>query len=409
MPDQAPAPQAASAQPAAPADAGITIEKGFVGNSINQTRAQRIAASMQAAIAEVGEVSPEQRAREMAGEQPDLKPAAVETEEGAEAEAKPEPAKPAKGKAKPKEEEPEPPPVAAEAPIGVHELVHERRQLRAKHDARMRQVEQERASERQALQGHVERLRPAQEAFDAIEAGDMDAFAAAYSKARGGEAKGWNDIVDEITKAQGLPMYKEVRKLKAEQRARDDAEKQRQEQQRQQLQQQQRAQQEQQWLAGISNELATDEDPALAEISDVDPHFSRQVFGLQLAHNQSEGEILPTRIASERVLSNLYKNLTTWSSFFQKHAASPFIQKITGVRPPPPKKGEKSSASSDGESGTADRNGVRPRAAKPPPAVSQNRTAEASAMGRLSRREAISTFANRINAANLHGAGEPTE
>lgn len=413
MPDPAPAsPSSAQAPPAAAlpegggADQGLRIEQGFVGSSLNTSRAQRIQQALNAAVAEVGEVSPEQRAAEMAGTQPKHEKTAEATEEEP---AEPKEAAPekAKGEKKPKAEaktEPEAPP---EAVPGVHELVHERRKLRTNFENKHRQLEADYQGRLAQLQQHAQRLQPLHEAGESLLAGDFDGFAAAVGKAKGlTEVTDWNSLVNEATKVAGNPMYREVRTLKEQQRAAQEQLQRQQQAALQQQQQQARAQQEQQWVASIADDLTSDEDPAVSEIVDIDPAFAQHVYGTQKAHHSEAGEILPAREAAEKVLAPLWKNVKAWNDFFTKHAASPFIQKITGVRPAP-KKAEKGTASPNGESGTTDRNGVRQRAAKPPPAVSQNRTAEATAQAPMSRDALKRMWAEKMNATtNRANSGE---
>lgn len=403
MPDPAPATAPTSAAPQQPqaggetVDQGLRLEQGYVGSSLNTSRAQRIQQALNAAVAEVGEVSPEQRAAEMAGERPRHEKEAEATEEES---AEPKEAAPAKEKAKAKvKEEPEAAPEPAESIPGVRELIHERKKLRESHEKKARQLETDYQGRLANLQQHAQRLQPLHDAGEALLAGDFDGFAAAIGKAKGlTEVTDWNSLVNEATKVAGNPMYREVRTLKEQQRAAQEQLRRQQEQAQQQQQQQARAAQEQQWVASIADDLTSDEDPAVSEIVDLDPQFANHVYGTQRAHHQESGEILPAREAAEKVLAPLWKNVSGWNAFFTKHAASPFIQKITGVRPAPSKKAEKGTASPNGESGTTDRNGVRQRAAKPPPAVSQNRTAEASAQAPMSKEALKRSFAQRMNA-----------
>lgn len=403
MPDPAPAtpaaPQTAPASPeAAEPDQGLRIEQGFVGSSFNTPRAKRIEQALASAVAEVGEVSPEQRASEMAGERPARKETEATEEEAAETQEAAPPA-PAKGKGKAKAE-PEAPAPPAETVPGVHELVHERRKLRTGYETKHKQLEADYQGRLANLQQHAQRLQPLHEAGEALMAGDFDGFAAQVGKAKGlTEVTDWNSLVNEATKVAGNPMYREVRTLKEQQRIRDEQIQRHQQAQQQQQQQQARAAQEQQWVSSIADDLTSDEDPAVGEIIDLDPQFAQHVYGTQKSHHSQAGEILPAREAAEKVLAPLWKNVSAWNAFFTKHAASPFIQKITGVRPAPSKKADKGTASPNGESGTTDRNGVRQRVAKPPPAVSQNRTAEPAAQVPMSRDAIKRQWAERMNAA----------
>lgn len=416
MPDPAPASPAANQTPAAPAnpggeavDQGLHIEQGFVGSSLNTSRAQRIQQAMNAAVSEVGVVSPEQRAAEMAGEQPRHEKGAEATEEEP---AEPQETAPAKAKGKKEAKtEPEAPAAPAETVPGVHELVHERRKLRSSYEARNKQLEADYQGRLANLQQHATRLQPLHEAGESLLAGDFDGFAAAIGKAKGlTEVTDWNSLVNEATKVAGNPMYREVRTLKEQQRASQELLQRQHQAAQQQAQQQARAAQEQQWVASIADDLTSDEDAAVSEIVDLDPNFAQHIYGTQRAHHGEAGEILPAREAAEKVLAPLWKNVSAWNAFFTKHAASPFIQKITGVRPAPAKKADKGTASPNGESGTTDRNGVRQRAAKPPPAVSQNRTAEASAQGPMSGSAIKRLFAERMNAATNRANGDmPTD
>src|ERR1041385_2555952 len=191
------APQTAPASPEAVPDQGLRIEQGFVGSSLNTSRAQRIQQALNAAVEEVGEVSPEQRAAEMAGERPMH---AKEGEPTEEEPAEPKEAAPAKEKPKAKAKEEAKP--AAEPPPeqvpGVHELVHERRKLRKGYEDKHRQLESDYQGRLQQLQQHAQRLQPLHEAGESLLAGDFDGFAAAVGKAKGlTEVTDWNSLVND--------------------------------------------------------------------------------------------------------------------------------------------------------------------------------------------------------------------
>ena len=111
-----------------------------------------------------------------------------------------------------------------------------------------------------------------------------------------------------------------------------------------------------------------------------------QLHGLQ---TDPEAE---TKAAAEQTLKGLYSKWKQWGDFFEKHKASPLVQKISGVQvadqKPAPGTGNRSAARQG--------NG---QFKKPAPNVSQNRTAEASASGRLSDAELKRRFAREMEQA----------
>ncbi|HMG12337.1 MAG TPA: hypothetical protein VK571_04105, partial [Gemmatimonadaceae bacterium] len=201
---------------------------------------------------------------------------------------------------------------------------------------------------------------------------DFDAFAAALSPAIGDESiKDWNSLQQAALQSHGNPAIRETRKLRAQIEA-DKKARAEQEQAAKQTAAQQAAQaQQKQWRENISDELSTDEDPALAALPEIDEEFAGYVFSTQQKHWNEKDEVLPTKDAAEQTVRQLYAQLSKWNGWLETHKDSPFIKKILGVQP------TAKAALGSGNRPNAARKG-NGQFQKPPPNVSQNRTAEAA-------------------------------
>jgi hypothetical protein len=364
----------------------MEIEKEFVGNSMDTGRAEKISAAMDAAKAEVGgdkgsapskDESPRAQAIREAAQAIDEANAAEEAgDESGEATAPT--AKPrAKRAAAPAEETP------PEETIGISEVVQERRRLRREHDERGRKLNQSFAAREQQLQSTVQQVMPLVHAAECLQAGDMDGLARALAHFKGDASiADWKSLSREIERVAHVPGYSELRALRADQSRRDQMAHQQQQAHGQAQQQQARAAQEQQWVASIADDLTSDEDPAVADIVNVDPQFAHHVFGTQRRHHSESGEIMPPREAAKRVLGQLYKNVAGWQAFFQKHAGSAWLKEVMRA-------GGSTGSAAKPASRTAP---TRQAAPKQPPAKPS-----AAAASQKKRDELVKHFATEMN------------
>jgi len=250
------------------------------------------------------------------------------------------------------------------AAIAKNRAIYERKEAKLVGDVQRRE---------QAIQAAVTKYEPIYQAVQRlVDSGDFDAFAAALSPAIGDESiKDWNSLQQAALQSHGNPAIRETRKLRAQIEA-DKKARAEQEQAAKQTAAQQAAQaQQKQWRENISDELSTDEDPALAALPEIDEEFAGYVFSTQQKHWNEKDEVLPTKDAAEQTVRQLYAQLSKWNGWLETHKDSPFIKKILGVQP------TAKAALGSGNRPNAARKG-NGQFQKPPPNVSQNRTAEAA-------------------------------
>lgn len=326
-------------------------------------------------------------------------PAAAEGKEGA-AKAK---EKPAAAKAK---EEPEPETEegdeqeAAGRSVG-EAVIHERAKLRETFSKKAKALEATYAQKEQQIQGAIAKLRPLHEAAMAVEAGDFEGIAKALAAYAGIDTvKSWDDLQQEALKSAANPAYRETRKLRQEMEQQKAQQARQQHEAQQRYQQQQRAQQEGAYLNQIEEDLSEDIDQALADLLDVRPNIKNDIYQHIARHYQSTGgEVLPNRDAAEGWLKLVHQDVQQWQDYFERNKDSALVKKIAASFQKPNgtagRNGENGTASRNGadREGTASRNGVRKGRR---PAISQTRTSEASAAGRLSDEELIRHHAKRI-------------
>lgn len=355
-------------------------DASVAANAVDSNKATRIADVWERVQERMGGISDEANA-EVVANGGKVEPA----EKQAEAE------KPA-AKAKPKEEPAAKEPEAGEpghrdyaAAIARNRAIYERKEAKLVGDVQRRE---------QAIGAAVAKYEPIHNAVQAlVDSGDFDAFAAALAPTIGDPSiKDWNSLQQAALQSHGNPAIRETRKLRAQieadKKARAD-----QEQTAKQTAAQAAAQaQQKQWRDNIADEIATDEDAGLAALSEVDEEFSGYVFATQQKHwNDKEG-VLPTKDAAEQTVRQLYAQLSKWNAWLETHKDSPFVKKILGAQP------TAKAALGSGNRPNAARKG-NGQFQKPPPNVSQNRTAEAAPSGRPSNEELRRLYIQRMEDA----------
>jgi hypothetical protein len=345
-------------------------------NATDQGRAVSVAEAWKAVQDKLGEIKPEDNKAVL--------------DAGGKLPTKEEPAKPA----------PKPEPEADEEPAATgnaqRDYVKGLAALRGQFERKHQKLDADMSARERAIQGAVQKYEPIHRAVSALlDSGDFDGFAEAISSAVGDDSiKTWNDLQQAALQSHGNPAIREVRKVKQQLAAKERADAAALEQARANQQAQAQQAQIRQWQETVSDEIASDEDPALPGLLEVDEDFAKYVFATQQNHyRQKNGEVLPTKAAAEQTLKGLYVKWQQWGEFFEKHKASPFVQKISGVqaadKKPAPGTGNRSAA----------RQGNGQFQKKPAPNVSQNRTAEASATGRLSDAEIKRKWAREMEQA----------
>ena len=345
-------------------------------NATDQGRAVSVAEAWSKVQASIGEIDPEDNKAVLAA--------------GGKLPAKEEPAKPA-AKTEPSAEEP-----VEKTANGQRDYVQGLASLREQFKRKEQKLEASFVPREQAIQAAVAKYEPIHRAVQAlVDSGDFDGFAEAISSAVGDETiKSWNDLQQAALQSHGNPAIREVRKVKQQLAAKERAEQAAAEQAKQNQQAQAQQAAARQWQEQLSDEIAGDEDAALPGLLETDEEFPKYVYALQQSHyREKNGEVLPTRDAVEKTLRGLHGKWKHWGEFFEKHSESPLVQKILGVqaaaKKPAPGPGNRSAA----------RQGNGQFQKKPAPNVSQNRTAEASASGRLSDSELKKRFARQMEEA----------
>lgn len=269
------------------------------------------------------------------------------------------------------------------------EQVERKEALMAERESQRHQAFQQRSTQ---LAQREARLAPLERALQAMDDGDADAFAKHLGEVRGDtELTDWNKLNDRILQNMQSPVYKETIKLKSQLAARDKAEaEQRRAYQEQQARQQHDAQLNQ-YKENLANELAEDTDEALPALVKLRPQLIEQIYQVQQAHyDRTGGEVLHPRMATEKVLNDVYGQLQSWADYFETNKDSDLVRQIMGVRGATPEKNGSQSAARKGkteQNGTRDAASLAKPGAKVPTNISHSRTAEASAAGQLSPKE----------------------
>lgn len=283
--------------------------------------------------------------------------------------------------------------------VTLKNFIEERRQLRDQSERKEALAQQRESQRHQAFQQRSTelaqreaRIAPLERALQAVDDGDADAFAKLLGEARGDtELTDWNKLNDRILQNMQSPVYKETIKLKSQLAARDKAEaEQRRAYQEQQTRQQHEAQLHQ-YKEQLANELAEDTDEALPALVKLRPQLIEQIYQVQQAHyDRTGGEVLHPRMATEKVLKDVYGQLQSWAEYFESNKDSDLVRQIMGDRGAIPEKNGSQSATRKGkteQNGNRDAASLAKPGAKVPTNISHSRTAEASAAGHLSPKE----------------------
>lgn len=358
------------------------LTNAVISNATDQDRARSVQETLAKVKAELGEVTEaeDEAVRAGAAPRPD--------KEGAEAKPKDEAKK--VEKAKPEKED----------EVTDRDFTKGLKSVRARYARKEEQLEasyqQKIVAGEQRIQQAVTKYKPLHDAAEAFDSGDLDGFAEAIARYKGDDSiKDWNALQQAAIQAHANPAIREVRKLRRENEAKERnlSEANRLHAQRQQQEQAQAAQK--QWIETLADDLTSDEDAALPAILEVNPEFTQFVFAEQDRHFKAEetrGEVLPAKEAAEVALRQLYAKWKSWGDIFEAHKDSAFLKKIFGDQA-----AAKKPASGTGNRSSAAK-GKEPQK-RVPPAVSQNRTAEASAYGRPSDDDLKRKFARQMDEA----------
>lgn len=299
---------------------------------------------------------------EEAGQGPDTvseEEAAAQIDEAAKVAAKPKGAKNVKQEAAPAEAEGETPETGADAeseeeaseteeesakreaksdkklsPKESRELIKQRIALNERmqrKEARLNQQFQQREAQ---LQQAAARVQPLFKALQAIENGDFDGIAKALGEAAGDASiSDWNALNATALQNMQSPVYKQMRKLEAQQRERDAQLAQERQAAAQQKAEAERIAAANEWKKDLAAEVTSDEDPAVAALLEVRPGLVENLFQIQQHKYHTSGEAVSARDAVEELLPAIYEEHQVWSKFFEEHGDSEFLRSL-GLQAP---------------------------------------------------------------------------
>lgn len=213
-----------------------------------------------------------------------------------------------------------------------HAFREERRQARQRLEQERAQFLQQREQERTQF---AQQFGPVIQAARALQSRDWDGFAKSIGAAIGEPLDDWNGLNGQVIAQYADPNYKRMQELERWKRQREEDEQRSREEQTQLRAKQEEARAIQEYMNGMSAEMAESSDPFIRSMSD-DPNFLHAVWAIQRDHFDGDSTITfeeAVRLKPRNGGSALIEQMRTLYSKLKKSGAFEDQDSDDGDRP----------------------------------------------------------------------------